>query len=73
MNKSTAIKKFKEVLELAKVCKTVSEQNLANATRLEREAETALEELGVQKGRGRKAYNNILSEEQMLKLRASIG
>ncbi len=71
MNKSIAIKKFKEVLELAKACKSVSEMNLANATRMEREAESALELLGSKSGRGHKAYQDILTPEQIAKLSIS--
>ncbi|HYD92057.1 MAG TPA: hypothetical protein VEA37_11300 [Flavobacterium sp.] len=70
MNKTIAIKKLQEVWKLAKDCELVSKQNLANATRLQREAESALEMLGSSSGRGRKAIK--VSEEEYLNILADI-
>lgn len=71
MTKQKQIAHFKQILEAAKMLKAVAAQELNTATRLESEAIAALDELGVQKGRGRKAKYEM-PEEMILQLRAKI-
>lgn len=70
MNKGQAISFWKKQLKAATDCRTVAEQNLHLAARIESEATSALEALGANPGPALKG--DALSPEQHLALTASL-
>lgn len=70
MTKSQQISFYKKQLETSQQMKAVAEQNYSIAAQLESEAQSALNMLGNNSGRTRKG--NALSDNEKLKLRASL-
>lgn len=64
--------KYKKMIAMAQNLKAVAEQQMIMATRIESEAKSALDELGVSTGQARRGKTDVLSESDKLELLGSL-